>query len=405
MPRCGAQISARTERGRSPWRAFSIGVVALTCCGCSERLIESAGLGHGDGGADAAKGVSSTGPKCGPAPRQLVDFNALVSKALGGSIGAMQLAVDATNVYFVFDGSLMRVPLRGGPPVVMQSLARVIQENDVVVTSTAVLLHGIVGLGSNDQVLRVPLDGGPTTTLATTNGQVKAFVANESAVYFGDQDGVKTVPVAGGNVQTLTDAMSGSVSGLAIAGANLIVTTANFIANDGAVFSVPLGGGAPTELAAQQSSASFPMVCGSDVCWWTGAPPTPMGPTGPGYIARLENGAVTTISAPVFPWSLAFDGWSFFETVGCDACSGTLVRIPASGAPVTSMVTAGYAAVDEDCVYFSVADGIDLPSSVDGGIPGAGIFSVAKSYADPVLPAPSELGLRPWEGSKSLSSW
>ena len=51
-----------------------------------------------------------------------------------------------------------------------------------------------------------------------------------------------------------------------------------------------------------------------------------MGPTGPGFIARLSDASVTTIAAPVFPWSLAFDGSSFFETVGCDVCPETLVR-------------------------------------------------------------------------------
>jgi hypothetical protein len=352
-------------------------------------LSEASGFRRGDGGGgDATAVVSPSRAKCGPAPTQLVDFYVLVSKTHGASIGATQLAVDATNVYFVFDGALMRAPLRGGPSSTMLSLPNVIQDNDVVVTSTAVLLHAIVGRGLNEQVLRVPLDGGPATTLATTNGQVAAFTANESAVYFGDQDAVKTVPVAGSSVLTLADAISGIVSGLAIAGANLIVTAAEPVLHDGAVYSVPLAGGEPTELAMHQSSASFPMVCGSDVCWWTGAPPDPMGPTGPGYIARLENGTVTTISAPVFPWSLAFDGSSFFETVGCDLCTGTLVRIPASGAPATSMASAGFAAVDDECVYFSVLDGFDLPSNVDGAIPGTGIFSVAKSYADPMVPAP-----------------
>jgi hypothetical protein len=107
------------------------------------------------------------------------------------------------------------------------------------------------------------------------------------------------------------------------------------------------------------------MVCGSDVCWWTGAPASALGPTGPGYIALLENGAVTTISAAVYPWSLAFDGSSFFETVGCDLCSGTLL---------------------------SIVEGLDLPSNDGDDIPASGIYSVAKQYADPMLPPPSAGG-------------
>ena len=47
-------------------------------------------------------------------PAQLVDFNELATQTGAISIGAMQLAVDATNVYFVFGGALRRVPIRGG---------------------------------------------------------------------------------------------------------------------------------------------------------------------------------------------------------------------------------------------------------------------------------------------------
>jgi hypothetical protein len=151
------------------------------------------------------------------------------------------------------------------------------------------------------------------------------------------------------------------------------------------VLSVPVQGGPPTSLATNQPSASFPMACGTDVCWYTGAAASAMGPTGPGFIARLAGDAVTTLSGEVYPWSLVFDGSSFFETVGCDLCSGTLVRIPSTGAPPVKMVDAGFAAVDDECVYISVSAGFDLPSADDGGIPGSGIYSVPKSYSDPSL--------------------
>jgi hypothetical protein len=108
-----------------------------------------------------------------------------------------------------------------------------------------------------------------------------------------------------------------------------------------------------------------------------------MGPTGPGYIARLANGSITTISAPVYPWSLVFDGSNFFETVGCDICSGTLVRISPSGDGPVTMTAAGFVAVDDECAYFSVANEFNLASLSDGGLPGSGIFSVDKSYVLP----------------------
>jgi hypothetical protein len=58
---------------------------------------------------------------------------------------------------------------------------------------------------------------------------------------------------------------------------------------------------------------------------------------GPGNIVRLDaNRNLTTIpGAPSYPWALAFDGSSFFEAVGCDACPGMIVRVPLSGTLAT----------------------------------------------------------------------
>ena len=37
------------------------------------------------------------------------------------------------------------------------------------------------------------------------------------------------------------------------------------------------------------------------------------------------------------------------------------------------MATTGFVAVDDECAYFSVLGGDDLPSQHDGGFPGTGI--------------------------------
>lgn len=372
---------------RDTRRVFSI-CVAFILSGCNGRLNESTSIDQVDGGAPgAATGASSAGAKCGPTPTQLVDFNVLAAQVNGNAITGVQLTVDATNVYFVFDGTVMRVPLRGGPASAMLSLTpKVVQTSDPVATSTHLLLHSVMDTGSNEQIISVPTAGGPAKTLATTNGPVVAFTASETAVYFVDTSGVQSVPVTGGRVQVLTDAIATSATGLAIVGANLVVTASELAGSGaGTVYSLPIQGGSMATLATQQQSASFPLACGSDVCWWTGAPPSAVAPTGPGYIARLAGAKVTTISAPVYPWSLAFDGLNFFETVGCDICPGSLVRIAPSGAPAITMTTAAFVAVDDECVYFSVAEGDDLPSVYDGGIADSGIYSVAKSYADPLL--------------------
>jgi hypothetical protein len=337
--------------------------------------------GETDGPAsNVMSATNPSGSKCGSVPAQLVDFNTLAAEA-GGGIGAMQVAVDATNIYFVFANALMRVPIRGGPvSSMLPHLPNVVQNWDPVATPTRVLLHHVVGDGTNEQVVSVPIQSGQETILATSSGSVVGLAADGDDVYFVDSAGLKSVPATGGGVQLLSNLIGSQPTGLAVVGPNLVVTAG------GAVVSVPIGGGPPTTLASQQPNAEFPMPCGPDTCWWTGAPPSPMGPTGPGYIARLHAGSVTTISAPVYPWSLAFDGSNFFETVGCDLCSGTLVRMaPAGTPPPVTMISASFVAVDDECAYFSVVEGFDLPSDGRSGLPGTGIYSVAKSYAEPAL--------------------
>lgn len=127
-------------------------------------------------------------------------------------------------------------------------------------------------------------------------------------------------------------------------------------------------------LAMGQPNASFPLACGEDICWWTGQTPFGVaGTSGPGFVARLapDGGLKTLPNAPYSPWSFVFDGTDFFETVACDACFGTLLRVPASGAPVITMGEGTYAAVDDECVYFSNP---------------TGIYSVQKSYMQPLPP-------------------
>jgi hypothetical protein len=64
-------------------------------------------------------------------------------------------------------------------------------------------------------------------------------------------------------------------------------------------------------------------------------------------------------NAPYIPTSFLFDGTSFFETVYAGGFGGPLLRIPASGAPVVTVVNgASYVAVDDTCVYYSTMDGI-----------------------------------------------
>jgi hypothetical protein len=240
------------------------------------------------------------------------------------------------------------------------------------VTSTNVFLHYIPASSDSEEIVGVPIQGGSPTLLTTSNGRILGFAVSGPNIYFVDSDGTKTVSASGGAVRLLTSQVASGASGLTVIGSQVVVTEGN-----GMVVAVPVAGGPPTTLATQQPSASFPLACATDVCWWTGAAPNPMVVDGPGEIARLDtNGGMTTIpGAPSYPWALAFDGSSFFEAVGCDVCPGSIVRVPISGAPVT-MTSGGFVAVDDQCAYFSTIQAYPLP---EGGS-GMGIFSVSKSY-------------------------
>lgn len=332
-----------------------------------------AGSSEGDASSGADMGEATTvgqtasGSECGATPTQIVDFSVLANQVHAGSISAMPLAVDGANVYFVFGDRLMRVPLRGGLVATMLDLSTVPSlllidlDADLLVTSTDVILHYPQSLDANEQILSVPIQGGSATSLATSNGGIAGFATDGHDIYFADQQGIESVAATGGTLQLLASGSAGFGS-LAVIGSNIIATSG---AQGGAVLAVPLQGGPTTTLATQQPNASFPMLCGTDICWWTGATPLgAAGSSGPGAVEQIDsNGNMTSLAqAPFFPWSLVFDGTDFFETVACDACDGTLLRIPLTGGPSVSMGSGSFVTVDDSCAYWSTIEGISSAS-------------------------------------------
>ncbi|MGO9834713.1 MAG: hypothetical protein ACLP1X_10885 [Polyangiaceae bacterium] len=333
---------------------------------------EAASITSVDGDAsDAAVSSSSLDAKCGPTPTQIVDLT-ILSAETGASLYGVQLAIDATNVYFGYDSMLMSAPIQGGA---IRTLARLASDPDeILVTPSYIVFPDRTGNEFNETLLSVPIGGGSVITLASSSNVFTSVAVDDQNVYFIDGEGTKSVPLAGGEVRLITGDIttSNNVGEGVVIGSKLIVpccTQSSVGSTEGNILSVPLDGGMWTTLAMSQPNASFPLACGADICWWTGTSPST------GYIARLASGNVTTISAPGFPTGLVFDGSNFFETV-CDGCtfSGSLVRIPSSGAPAVTMAQADYVAVNDECVYFSANSGLTSGS-------GCGIYSVAKSYA------------------------
>jgi hypothetical protein len=370
--------SSLAVAARSLLVSLSIGVVACSGNTALGPAASEAAVGSPGADAGATSPTPQAEPACSATPKQLLDFNVL-ARDLGASPSpeVSPLAVLGSSVYFVFDkasmggGTLLSLPLQGGAYTALRNGIAVLRIiDDPVATPTAVVLHEFPNDVTNDEeILAVSQPSGAPRILTTSNGPVSGITANDSNVYFVDHDGLKSVPLAGGRAQLLSDAISDvTASGLAVVGSNIVATTvAPDLTSSGALYEVPLGGGSPTMLPTGQPSNFFPMACGSDVCW-------AMGPDlgrGPGFIARLSGGAVTTISAATVPGSLSFDGTSFYATVGPD---GSLVRIPASGGPAVTMAGAYTAAVAGDCVYYMLEQ-LETGGGID---PGSGIYVVRK---------------------------
>jgi hypothetical protein len=186
-------------------------------------------------GSASATGSSASGPKCGSTPTEIVDLSALG----GGSLYAVELAIDATNVYFSYENVLMSVPIRGGS---VRTLARLPQDPDsILVTRSYIVFADRAGNEFNETLMSVPIAGGSPITLASSSTVFGGVAADDQTVYFIDQDGTKSIPVAGGNVEVITTQVTSANAGgrIAIVGGNLIV--AGFTASSLAL--LKLGGG------------------------------------------------------------------------------------------------------------------------------------------------------------------
>jgi hypothetical protein len=321
-------------------------------------------------GAEPTEASLASGPKCGSTPTQLVNLVTLAAETGANYFTGLPLAVDSTYAYFCYDSALMSVPLRGGP---VSTLARLPNENTgiALVTSEQVVLFA--ALGANYAILSVPIAGGSAVTLASVPSPViTGSGADDQNIYFIDQDGTQRVSLDGGEVALITTQVSSAnTSGpIVVRGGSLMVATGQQT-GPGSIESIPIDGGPPATVATDQPNAAFPMTCGADICWWTGVTPFGLaGTSGPGDVARLAaDGGVTMLpGAPFMPSSFVFDGTDFFETVLLEGFGGPLVRIPASGAPVVTMVNGpSDVVVDDTCVYYSTMDGIfSLVKTYDG---------------------------------------
>jgi hypothetical protein len=280
----------------------------------------------------------------------------------------------ATSAKSTLNGTLVHLPIRGGKLVVAANFVGT--EESLLVTGDSVVFAQSLPnstVGSSGQIVRTDLQGGGATVLAS-GSSAQSYVFGSLAtdgqnVYFAEQDGVRSVPLAGGAVRTLAT----HTGALAVVGSNVLI--ADSLAQG--VFSVPIAGGPATTLATDPSGELGPVLsCGPNICW-ASAVPVALSQQGTGAIMQLSpSGSPATLAEDPLLYGvyrLFFDGTSFFATVmGGDGNIGDLVRLPAEGSPILNVGFGSGLAIDDECLYVSsIADGV---------------YSVSKSYMGQLPP-------------------
>jgi len=293
----------------------------------------------------------------------------------------MDVAVSTTDLYLAVnyeDGgsvastALMRIPLSGGHPSQAATFDGTEQGLLVVNQFVVIALSRRDSSGaSTGEIIRLDLDGRNRTTLASGRipssslfGPAGILATDDHNVYFAAEDGAKSVPLLGGAARSLTT----NTGSLAVVGSNLVIADRSA----GAIVSVPLQGGRVTTLVDHLSGALGPVVtCGDAICWASEDEVAPV-QTGTGAITKLasSNGSTPSTLASdgglYIVQRLAFDGTTFFATMGADASPGSLARIPAQGGSPVFMGAGFGLAIDDQCVYSA------------GAL--SGVYSVVKTY-------------------------
>jgi hypothetical protein len=362
--------------------------VAVTACGepvdvggLTEGVEVHAGDNDGASGGDASIPPTSddgglpliTTPPCTGGRCPVLLWSGLTDLT---DTGSGYPIVGATNVYWrngvwddatqKFDGALMTVPIDGGPASTLDD-ASAPPPGPVFDAGNGDYFYEVTVAGSGDatKLLRVPVSGGKSTTLATLP-------------YPGTMD---AGPPAGGGVTfdaanvywediSAYDGQGDIGCGGACLGAAYTML----------VLSTPRAGGTVTTLASTKKAAYGPASLGPSVTTSMGVDASYVYFIDDGAIVRvpIAGGAETTVaSSPSLVSNFAFDGENFYwpAASGSDGSTGIVAKVAKSGGVVSTFfsVEAGQVlgcAVDSTSVYvfYSLALTTDAGTNTPGAI-------------------------------------
>jgi hypothetical protein len=296
------------------------------------------------GGPDPADAATSA--TCGPQP-------SIVVSGLG-TISAISVAGGYVYVASPSANQVARVPVSGGPIVVLASVpspVAIAQAADQIVVGAGVM--GSPGTGS---LVSVPLAGGVTTTLAIGLDFPSSVATADGLAFASDSGGpnVKLIraPLVGSSVDAGAVASpSPTPSGTGIAALGGFVFVGDGL---GGLQRFTEQGGPPTAITGGVAKTLAVAASGQRVAWIAG------GATDGVVVSVDASGAnvVTLASAQKTPVSVATDGtdvfWSTQGTPGQN--DATLART--SGTILTGVYQSfGSIALDASCIYWSDASG------------------------------------------------
>jgi hypothetical protein len=220
--------------------------------------------------------------------------------------------------------------------------------------------------GEPGSLLTVPLDGGAVSALAPPYDGGGAFVAiDDTSVYWSFDTWVMKVSLDGGG---LTQLASRSLPTKGVAVNADYVTWADF-GTAGGVLQVPLNGGGATPLAPNQNNVGA-LTLDSTTAYWAAS--------GSGTIvkATLDGGAPVVVSNVAGPYGIAVDSTNIYWTASNDVAGGGALYVSplsggAGGTPIVQNLDyPGGLAVDGTGAYWvNTGDGTVEMVPLDGGAP------------------------------------